>query len=68
MTFDVRPRKMVTVKENAIGCPRCRDRIHGIRVTPETRIERLSVRCRKCGFIFLADYQPGPELHESQRH
>ena len=60
--------KMVTVKRNAIVCPRCRQRIAVVRVTETTVFRDLDIKCPRCGLTFLADYQPGPAPERGQRH
>ena len=41
------------IKDGWIVCPRCRSKMHGIRVTPDTQARCLEIRCEKC----KADYK-----------
>lgn len=43
---------MVTVDEGAIRCPKCKQKIRGIRVYPDSVAERIQLHCHRCKYDF----------------
>ena len=35
-----------------LACPHCKEKVHGVGLSKESKIEGLSFRCRRCGFLW----------------
>ena len=58
---------MVTIKEGAVVCPRCRRKIRGLRLYPESTARRINLQCQSCGCNFDIDI-PSGQRSSSPRH
>lgn len=58
--------RMYTIKDGWIICPNCRSKMHGIRVTPDTRARNLELRCERCKAEYKLDIDSG-RCFDSQR-